>query len=150
MEGRDDCGRGQIMCRRLLVSALVCAAGLVRPEAPAPSDVHWATIDADGVQRVHLVAGDYYFKPDYIVVEVAVPVELILHRETFFVPHGLVLNAPEAGIAIDEELSTDPTTVSFTPKAVGKYSFYCDKQLLFFKSHRARGMEGVLQVVEHP
>ena len=126
----------------------MCAAGLVRAEAPAPSDVYRATIDSDGVQRVQLVAGDYYFRPDYIVVKVAVPIELIVRRETFFVPHGLVLNAPEAGIAIDEELSTEPTTVSFTPKAVGKYPFYCDKQLLFFKSHRARGMEGVLQVVE--
>jgi plastocyanin domain-containing protein len=138
----------QVLHKLLLVSALVCAAGLVRAEAPAPSDVYRATIDADGIQRVHLVAGSYYFKPELIVVKVAVPVELIVRRESTLVPHSLVLNAPEAGIAIDEELSTEPTTVSFTPKAVGRYLFYCDKQLLFFKSHRARGMEGVLQVVE--
>ena len=136
------------MDKLLLLSAVVFAAGSVRAEAPAPSDVYRATIDADGVQRVHLLAGSYYFKPELIVVKVAVPVELILRRESALVPHSLVLNAPEAGIAIDEELSTEPRTVTFTPKAVGKYLFYCDKQLLFFKSHQARGMEGVLQVVE--
>lgn len=137
---------GQVIHELLLVSALVCAAGLVRAEAP--SDVYRATIDADGIQRVHVVAGSYYFKPDLIVVKVAVPVELIVRRESAIVPHNLVLNAPEAGIAIDRELSSEPMTVSFTPQAVGNYTFHCDKQLLFFKSHRARGMEGVLQVVE--
>ena len=31
--------------------------------------------------------------------------------------------------------------------AVGKYPIYCSNQLLFFASHRERGMEGVLEVV---
>jgi hypothetical protein len=31
---------------------------------------------------------------------------------------------------------------------VGEYPFYCSKKLLFFKSHREKGMEGMLEVVQ--
>jgi hypothetical protein len=46
------------------------------------------------------------------------------------VPHTLVLKAPEAGIAIDEDLATEPKKVTFTPSVVGKYPFYCRSKLL--------------------
>ena len=51
------------------------------------------------------------------------------------------------GIAIEEDLATEPKKIAFTATAVGKYPFYCIKKLLFFASHRERGMEGVLEVV---
>jgi plastocyanin len=47
-----------------------------------------------------------------------------------------------------EDLAAEPKAVTFTPTAVGKYPFYCRNKLLFFKSHREKGMEGVLEVVE--
>ena len=59
----------------------------------------------------------------------------------------LFINAPEAGIAVAEELATEPKKITFTATAVDKYPFYCGKKLLFFASHRERGMEGVLEVV---
>ena len=111
-------------------------------------EVHVAKVDPDGVQRVRIVGGSYFFKPNHIIVKVNVPVELLANLEPGIVPHTLVLNAPEAGIAIDETLSTDPKTVRFTATAVGKYAFYCKNKLLFFKSHRENGQEGILEVVE--
>lgn len=48
---------------------------------------------------------------------------------------------------IDEEMTEEPRTVRFTPNAAGEYPYYCEKRLLFFKSHRDKGMEGVLEVV---
>ena len=39
-------------------------------------------------------------------------------------------------------------SVRFTPAAVGKYAFYCSKGLPLARSHRERGMEGLLDVVE--
>jgi plastocyanin len=39
-------------------------------------------------------------------------------------------------------------TVRFTPTHPGTFVFYCDKKLLFFKSHREKGMEGRLEVRE--
>jgi len=58
-----------------------------------------------------------------------------------------VLQAPEAGIAIKEELGTEPKVIKFTPTKAGKYPFYCDHRFLFW-THRAKGMEGVLEVTE--
>ena len=59
-----------------------------------------------------------------------------------------MIKEPEAGIDINETLSTEPKTIKFVPKKNGKYPFYCDKKLLFFKSHRERGMEGVIEVTD--
>jgi plastocyanin domain-containing protein len=81
-------------------------------------------------------------------VKVNVPVELKARKESGFVPHDLLLKAPEAGINIDVSLSSEPKTISFTPTKPGKYPFYCGKKLLFLPSHREKGMEGVLEVVE--
>ena len=102
----------------------------------------------DGVQRVEMTGGEYYFDPNVVVVKVNVPVELKVRKEAGITPHNLVLKAPEAGIAIDESLSGEPKTITFTPTKVGKYEFDCTKKLPFVKSHKERGMHGVLEVVE--
>jgi plastocyanin len=60
-----------------------------------------------------------------------------------------MVKAPEAGIDFKTDMKSDtPPVVKFTPTKTGKYPMYCDKQLLFFKSHKERGMEGVIEVVE--
>jgi hypothetical protein len=38
--------------------------------------------------------------------------------------------------------------VKFVPTKTGKYPMYCDKSLLWFKTHREKGMEGVIEVVD--
>jgi len=73
---------------------------------------------------------------------------LTISVESGLVPHTLVIQSPEAGIAVDEGLSSEAKAIRFTPTAVGNYPFYCRNKLLFFKSHREKGMEGVLEVVE--
>jgi plastocyanin domain-containing protein len=108
-----------------------------------------ATVDPDGVQRVEITGGEYYFDPNYIVVKVNVPVELKVKKAAGYVPHNLMVKAPEAGIDFKTDLSSKEVhIVKFTPTKVGKYPMYCDKRLLFFKSHRDRGMEGTIEVVE--
>lgn len=74
--------------------------------------------------------------------------ELIARKEASIIPHNIVIRAPEAGIDVKESLGTGPKTIKFTPVKTGKYTFYCDKKLLFFKSHKEQGMEGVLEVIE--
>lgn len=105
-------------------------------------------VDKDGIQRVEIVGGDYFFKPKHIVVKVNVPVELSVRKETIIVPHDIIINAPEANITINESLSRDPKTYFFVPSKVGKYPMYCSKKPPFLSSHREKGMEGVLEVVE--
>jgi plastocyanin domain-containing protein len=104
--------------------------------------------DDDGVQRVEILGGGYFFKPDHVIVKVNVPVEMVISKEDGFTPHDFIIEAPEAGIEVDESLSSDPKVVKFTPTKVGKYPYYCSKKLLFFEDHREKGMEGVLEVVE--
>ena len=106
-----------------------------------------ATIGKDGVQKVEIIGGSYFFKPNHIVVKVDIPVELKVSKEWSLIPHDIVSKFPEAGIEFQESLSSTPKTIKFTPTKVGKYPFYCSKKAPFSKSHREKGMEGVIEVV---
>ena len=105
-----------------------------------------ATVDKDGIQRVEIVSGSYFFTPNYIVVKVNVPVEIKIRKEGGIIPHNFVIKAQDAGIDVNVDLGTEPKTVNFTPVKIGSYPFYCEKKIIFMKSHREKGMEGVLVV----
>lgn len=138
--------------KNLVTIFLICVGiagyGTCLADGPPPDEIYQATIEADGVQHVRIEGGGYFFKPDRVIVKVNVPVELTVSVEKGLVPHTLVIQSPEAGISVDESLSSDARNIRFTPTAVGKYPFYCRNKLLFFKSHREKGMEGVLEVIQ--
>jgi plastocyanin len=123
----------------LLVLCVAYAGGAERKEFTA-------TVDKDGVQRVEVLGGSYFFDPNYIIVKVNVPVELKIRKESGMTPHNVVLHAPDAGMDIRLDLTTDPQIIRFTPTRAGEYEFYCDKSFLFFESHREKGMVGTLVV----
>ncbi len=106
-----------------------------------------ATVGADGVQHVELTGGEYYFDPNYIVVKVNVPVELKVKKAGGYVPHDVVVKAPDAGIDFKIDLKKEQKDIKFTPTKVGKYEMACDAKLLWFKSHKDRGMYGYIEVV---
>ncbi len=106
-----------------------------------------ATVDQDGVQRIQMTAGSYYFDPAEVVVTVNVPVEIII-KKTGNKPHDIYLKAPEAGIDFKTSLGPEPKVIRFTPTKTGKYPFWCTEHAPLSKSHRERGMEGVLEVVD--
>lgn len=105
-----------------------------------------AKTDPDGVQRVEILAGSYFFDPNYIIVKVNVPVELKIRKEPGMIPHNIVLKASEAGIDFILELKEPPEIIKFTPKKTGTYPFACEKKVLFFESHKDKGMTGTLEV----
>ena len=115
--------------------------------AAETTEVYKATIDKSGAQKVEMLAGSYFFKPNDVMVKVNVPVEITIKKESGVAPHDIVLHAPEAGIDFKVELSTEQKVIKFTPTKVGKYPFYCDHRFLFW-SHRGRGMEGILEVTD--
>jgi len=136
--------------RGLISILLLLVAGCQTTEAPPRAEVQkpaQVKADQDGVQRVRVVAGSYFFKPNHIVVKANVPVELTASRESGVTPHDLVIHAVEAGLAIKEELATEPKKITFTATKPGKYAIYCSKKLPFVAGHREKGMEGVLEVV---
>ncbi|RJQ50478.1 MAG: quinol oxidase [Nitrospiraceae bacterium] len=111
-------------------------------------EVYTAAVDADGVQRIEIFGGGYFFKPSHIIVKKDIPVELIVRKDPGIVPHSFVISSPEAGMDIKESMSSEQKIIRFVPVKAGKYPFYCDKKLLFFKGHRDRGMEGTIEVTE--
>ncbi len=107
-----------------------------------------ATLDSDGVQRVDITAGEYYFDPNYIVVKANMPVEFKVKKVPGYISHDILVKAPDAGIDFKVDLTDkEAKAIKFTPTKVGKYTMECDKRFLFFKSHKERGMEGVIEVV---
>lgn len=103
--------------------------------------------DERGVQRATITMDSYSYSPNELSVQVGQPVELILHNEATFIPHTFVIADPASGLHVHVEVSAgESETVRFTPTTRGTFAFYCDKKLLFLKSHRDRGQEGRLEV----
>jgi plastocyanin len=115
--------------------------------ASAEESVTIVPVGADGVQKVEIMGGSYFFKPNHIIVKVNTSVELKVSKESGLIPHDIVAKSPEAGIEFQESLSSTPITIKFTPTKIGTYPFWCSHKVPFFKSHRERGMEGVIEVI---
>ncbi|MGH7165471.1 MAG: cupredoxin domain-containing protein [Nitrospiraceae bacterium] len=132
-----------ILCAASAV--LVCTPpGQAGAQSAAPVLVQ---VDPDGVQRATIVLDSYSYSPNHLVVQSGKPVELILTSVTTLTPHNFLLKEPAAGLDIEKDVGAGKSlTVRFTPTQPGTFTFYCDKKLLFFKSHREKGMEGRLEV----
>ena len=142
-------GQGGNMRTLKYLMVFLLFTGFAHAADPAGTQkIFTATVDSDGVQRVELTGGEYYFDPNYIIVKKDVPVEFVIKKASGFIPHNIVIEAPEAGINIRESMTSEPKTIRFTPTKAGKYAIVCDKKLLFFASHKDKGMEGTLEVVE--
>src|SRR5574341_1704218 len=104
-------------------------------------------VSADGVQRVEVTVDSYSFAPNRLIVKENIPVELTLKSVTWLVPHNFVLQSPEAGLGIEQEVPPGGTaTVRFTPVRSGEFQCVCTKKLLFFPSHEDLGMVGTLEI----
>ncbi len=115
----------------LYLSAMLSVV-LVMPvfaEVVTSGDSLQAVVGADGKQSVEILGGDYFFKPNHIIVKANVPVELSVKREQGIVPHTFVMKVSQWGVVIDESLDIDAKTFAFTPTTAGKYTFYCRNKL---------------------
>ncbi|WP_041971157.1 quinol oxidase [Geobacter sp. OR-1] len=130
----------------LMVMIIACLTIVTR--ANAEETPVRATIDSDGVQRVVVLGGGYFLRPKHIIVKVNVPVELKVSKEPGWVPHNIAMDSPEAGMAFEVSLSEEPKLVRFSATKTGTFPIYCSKKLLFFSSHREKGMEGRVEVIE--
>lgn len=137
---------------RLALAGIIAALTFVSTPGSAVESLDTSAavivpIDSDGVQRATIVVDSYSYTPNHLQVEVGKPVELILNSVTIITPHNFVLKEATAGLMIEQDVPTGKgTIVRFTPTQRGLFKFYCDKKLLFFKSHRDKGMEGLLDV----
>ena len=102
---------------------------------------------ADGIQRAFIVLDSYAYTPSHISIQAGEPVEFRLENQSFLTPHNFIMDHPDAGLQQDVNVDAgDDVTIRFVAQVPGTYTFHCDKQLLFFPSHREEGMEGLLEV----
>jgi len=103
--------------------------------------------DTDGVQRAVVEADSYAFIPNHLTVNAGKPVKLTFKSVTWVVPHNVIIDDPRSGLNIRGEIPAgESLTITFTPTVPGSFAIYCDKKLPFFKSHREKGQEAVLEV----
>lgn len=134
--------------KKVVLLAIVMTMSFPYIHLMAQSNEYIAKVDSDGIQRVQITAREYSFIPNHIILKMNIPAELNVKKEAGIVPHNITLNAPDAGINFSESLSTDPIVIKFTPAKTGSFSFFCNKKLPFLKSHREKGMEGIIEVRE--
>ncbi len=114
--------------------------------ADSPSPVT-LTPGEDGVQRVTIIMESYSFSPSDIIVQADKPISIRLENHSFLIPHNFVIDNPAMGFHHEMDISAgDAVNFQLLLTTPGTYTFYCDKQLLFFPSHRKEGMEGTLEV----
>ena len=106
-----------------------------------------ATQNNPGVQRVDMDLGDYQFHPKIVSIAAGTAAEWVLTNRDAITPHNFIVEAPEAGMEVDLDVPAGKSaTIVLRPTRPGTYTFYCDKKLLFFPSHREKGMEGQIDV----
>ncbi len=121
-----------------------------RVAAASSSWIGWVVLlvlatPAAAEQAITLHLHGYAFEPAVVEVEVGEPVRLRLVNDDRLTPHNFTLAG--AGVEIRRDVAGgEEVVVLFTPHIPGRFPFYCDKRLLFLKSHRARGMEATLVV----
>ncbi|MEN8135477.1 MAG: quinol oxidase [Thermodesulfobacteriota bacterium] len=137
--------------RYFVVFTLLCLLAALATRVGAEGDQEKrlvASVGEDGIQRVEVYGGEYYFEPKHIVVQVNKPVELSVRKGGGFIPHNIIVEAPDAGIDFNVGMGKEFQPIRFTPTRTGRYTMYCDKRFLWFKTHQAKGMEGIIEVVE--
>ena len=103
--------------------------------------------DQNGVQRVKIVLNSYFYSPNEIIIQANKPVLIELENQSFLTPHNFVLDNAKVGLQHAINVSAgDTVNLQLLLNSPGRYTFYCNKQLLFFPSHNEEGMEGVLEV----
>ena len=103
--------------------------------------------DQDGVQRIRIILGSYFYSPNEIIIQANKPVSIELENQSFLIPHNFVIDNSEMGLHHEINVSAgDTVNLQLLLTSPGRYTFYCNKQLLFFPSHDQEGMEGVLEV----
>lgn len=118
---------------------------------PRDQKPHVILPDADGAQRVIIDGGKHHIRPYYVIVKKDKPVELVIRDNSFLVHHSIVVKYGTNGdseMIIARKKAGEAGTLKFTPDKLGLYTFYCDQDPAFLRSHRESGMEGTIAVYE--
>ncbi len=97
--------------------------------------------------EIVIILESYAYSPSELTLQKGQTVTFVLTNDSFLVPHNFLLDDPDGIRVVERDISSgESERLSVTLKKSGTYRFYCDKQLLFFPTHREQGMEGRLIV----
>lgn len=101
----------------------------------------------DDVQVIEIRLGDYRFTPGEIQLVAGQPAVLRLINTDSIIPHNFTLIAAGNTVDIDADvLGGESIEITLKALPAGRYTFYCANKLPFMKSHRDKGMTGILLV----
>lgn len=107
------------------------------------------TVFAAEPQIIEVTLDSYSITPDHITVKANTPVTLKVTNTATLIPHNLIIHAPEAGVDVKVDLRAGKSgEATFTATKAGSYEIICDKKPPFMKSHKDKGMHGMLIVEE--
>jgi plastocyanin len=100
------------------------------------------------VRVVEVILGSYRFMPTEIRLVAGEPVILRLVNADSIIPHNFTIQDASGELDINVDVIAGETVdINLKPSTAGRYTFYCGNKMLFMKSHREKGMEGVINVV---
>ena len=113
--------------------------------------VKLAYAEQDSTNIIEVQLGSYQFMPQEIQLGTDQAVILRLSNRDSIIPHNFTIEDPTGELDINVDVAAgESVDVKLNPTRPGRYTYYCSKKLLFMKSHREKGMEGVLNVVAKP
>lgn len=125
---------------KLILAALLMLAGTAVAQDAQLSQA---------TQVIEITLDSYSITPNEIVVKANTPVTIKITNKASLIPHNFIINAPEAGIDADVDLRAGKSgEATFTPTKAGHYEIICDKKPPLMKSHKDKGMHGMLIVEE--
>ena len=108
---------------------------------------NWIYANDDATPVIDLKLGDYRFLPGEIQLSANQPAILRLVNTDSVTPHNFIMETGSDSPTVEVDLlGGESVEVKLPPLPAGRYIFYCSNKLLFMKSHREKGMEGILIV----
>jgi plastocyanin len=105
--------------------------------------------DQGKTKVIEVKLGDYKYTPGDIKLVVQQPVILRLTNTDLMTPHNFIIEDDSDGLDTNVDVSPgDTVDVHLMPLVLGTHTFYCSKKFLFLDSHREKGMEGKLIIVQ--
>ncbi len=133
---------GLCLCHvNVLLYWFAVLVGIKRNSMPHPT---WlspvmasAAQDGQGVQRIDMDLGDYQFHPKTVSIAAGTSAELILTNRDLITPHNFIVEAPEAGMEVNLDVSAgESATIVLRPTRSGIYTFLRQAASVFRKPPR--------------
>ena len=127
----------------VLVLVFLWVPSLVEPSSPVI-----LIAGQDGVQRIKVVLGSYFYSPNEIIIQANKPVIIELENESFWTPHNFVIGDPKMNMHHEINVSPgDTVNLQLLLVSPGRYTFTATTNSYFFLAIEKRVWRAYLKYV---